>query len=145
MSTGNITEQSVAKILAEAFGGTYTTAKEGETQRRQQTIEEYAQENRNLMLLGSEFSAGIDSMTRTTRARVDSATTPSINEQLVQLQEHVGKREKARGLGSAPAKLPRGTPSIPATPELAFLDTIQRLLLSLREDAHFKTEEPINA
>jgi hypothetical protein len=148
MSTGNLTEQGLTKILKKSFEsfGKYFSEDVERQKARTQTIEDYAKEDlRNLMLMGPEAAGLVDKMTTGTRRRVAKSVAPSVSSQFKNVQDAVAKWQEKRGLGSPSPEFTRGKPAGPKTPQAAFLKTIQDLLLALRQDARIQTEEPTHA
>ena len=85
--------------------------------------------------------AHLEDTIRKTRTRTAQATGLTTEEFYKELTEDIAEREVKRGIGSPKAKSPTPEPEGPPTPQLAHLQTVNKMLQDLRRQAHIPLDE----
>jgi len=95
------------------------------------------------------MTSGLDAATiahlertiKNTRSRTAQAVGLTTKEFWEEITEDIEEREVKRGIGSPKAKSPMPEPKGPDTPQLAHLQTVNKMLQDLRRQAHIPMDE----
>ena len=85
--------------------------------------------------------AHLEDTIRKTRTRTAQAIGLSTEEFWEEITEDIEEREVKRGIGSPKAKSPTPEPEGPATPQLAHLQIVNKMLQDLRRQAYIPMDE----
>lgn len=85
--------------------------------------------------------AHLEKTIRKTRTRTAQALGLTTEEFWEEITEDIEEREVKRGIGSPKAKSPTPEPEGPPTPQLAHLQTVNKMLQDLRRQAHIPMDE----
>ena len=139
MSTGNITEAALRKIMQD------TTRSKASASKDALRVKTPAEKLRDYLVMGSENAGLVSSMKSTTTKRVAGSFASTPEEDLEELTDEVEKAQNKRGLAYRPPIFKKGKPAAPLSPENSLIQRVEFILKNLRENAKIDIEETSNA